>query len=79
MVDASIITAVASAVLAGVAVLFAIVQMVVALSQYLGSMNRCAQKRNWRVQSSTRHLLEQHYPYAQPSLPHARAHNAWLT
>ena len=42
MVDASLLTAVASAVLAAAALLFAIVQATTAFSQYLASMNRCA-------------------------------------
>lgn len=42
MVDASLVTAVASAVLAAAALLFAIVQAITAFSQYLASMNRCA-------------------------------------
>ena len=42
MVDATLITAVASAVVAAAALLFAIVQATTAFSQYLASMNRCA-------------------------------------
>ena len=42
MVDASLIIAIASAAMAGAALLFAIVQATAALSQYLASSNRIA-------------------------------------